>query len=106
MKTDYSELRGTEVTVIHQNQIFHGFVAGADYHTGVTIASLDNPNDYLYCINRANVINQGSDKNHYRRKFHYLINAIREGVLDLKVYFRDTKKFSNDKGLGTTCPFK
>ena len=50
MKTDYPELEGKEITVIHSVESYTGIVVGCNRDIGITIINKDDHDHYLACL--------------------------------------------------------
>jgi hypothetical protein len=98
-------MKGTELIVETWEGEVRAFVAGIDYkEKAITILSLDNPADKLYCVNPNN-----PDKNRKgtgKEKFNFAMASIKKGRLSYKKF---DKKFPKEAGYfsgGISCAFE
>jgi len=102
MKTDYRNLRGTEVKAIRSDgseKLL--YVIGADYHQGITL--VDENSRERFCLNRE-IHAERYGKSAYRRAFHFMIKAIQVGEYHADSIFPIIG--GNPSGANLSCAFR
>ena len=105
MKTDYPELEGKIVTFIYNGgTTIQGKVIGVSYHAGITVVDVDDPKNFIVCLNKKIHSIKGCIVKSYRGLFYEIVKGLKEGSYVLNKSYRYYTREGN--GTNTNCAFR